>query len=330
MSRSIYPVFAAALAAMSMTVLAGAAKAQTPAIEQLLNRVERLQREITTLQRQVYKGGTPPAAAAPPTSAARAPAPIAVDTRTAARTSVRMTQLENEMRSLTGRIEEVDHRLRQIQTRLEKLVGDVDQRLAAIEAGTRPGAVAGFVAPPGAPGAPAAPGAAVPTPPAGQPGVLGVIPRDLAVTAPTAAAPVVAAAPKTVLPKGTPKSQYDFALGLMLQKQDFAAAEMALREFIGLHPKHKLAGNAHYWLGETFYVRKIYQDAAFTFAEGFQKYPRGIKAPDSLLKLGMSLHQLDKRKEACTAFSRLLAAFPTASGRLKARVKREQNRSKCG
>ncbi|MDE0797512.1 MAG: tol-pal system protein YbgF, partial [Alphaproteobacteria bacterium] len=132
-----------------------------------------------------------------------------------------------------------------------------------------------------------------------------------------------------VLPAGMPKAQYDYALSLMLKQQDFAKAETALKSFIETNPNNRLTGNAHYWLGETFYVRESYQDAAFAFAEGFQKYPKGNKAPDSLLKLGMSLDRLEKRREACTAYSRLLSTFPKAGARLKARVQREQSRAKC-
>lgn len=115
----------------------------------------------------------------------------------------------------------------------------------------------------------------------------------------------------------------------MLKQQNFVKAESALKAFIEQNPKDKLTGNAHYWLGETFYVRKSYQDAAFAFAEGFQKFPKNNKAPDSLLKLGMSLERLEKRKEACTAYSRLLGTFPKAAPRMKARVQREQRRAKC-
>ena len=102
----------------------------------------------------------------------------------------------------------------------ERFVGDIDQRLAAIEAGAR-GATTSGLAPP--PGQAAVTGTGVPAPPrAGAAlGVLGVIPRNLAATAPTLKAPVPAAEPKRLLPEGTPRSQYDFALGLMLQKQDF-------------------------------------------------------------------------------------------------------------
>ena len=68
-------------------------------------------------------------------------------------------------------------------------------------------------------------------------------------------------------------------------------------------PQDYLAGNAQYWMGETYYVRGRYQDAAVTFAEGYQKYPTNSKAPDNLLKLGMSLGQLGKKADACVAFA---------------------------
>ena len=135
--------------------------------------------------------------------------------------------------------------------------------------------------------------------------------------------------PGVALPPGTPQSQYEYALSLMLKQKDFAKAESALSAFIDRYPKNKLTVNAHYWLGETYFVRKNYQDAAVAFAEGFQKFPKSNQAPDNLLKLGMSLDRLQKRKEACTEYSRLQATFPKAGARIKARVQREQRRAKC-
>jgi tol-pal system protein YbgF len=348
--------------AAALGCAAPSAVAQNAGVQELLNRIDRLQREMSTLQQHVYRGAPPPAAAA------AAPAPAAAagseDPRVAARNSVRITQLENEIRNLTGRLEETDFRLRQIQERLEALVADVDQRLTALEGGTpvqrngtgpspnvqipiarSSGAPVLTPPSPGQSQADTGTGAPVLTPPqprivASPPGVLGTIPKDQAVTTPRGpsvvpnappnpAAPPAQSASAAPLPQGTPEQQYDQALGLMLQKQDFATAETALRRFIDDHPKNDLTGNAYYWLGETHYVRKNYQDAAFTFAEGFQKFPKGTKAPDSLLKLGMALAQLDKVKEACTAYARLLSNFPKANARLKARVQREQDRSNC-
>lgn len=352
----------AALVGLTLVFPPASAQAQNTGMQELLNRVDRLQRELSTVQRQVYQGEAPPPASAMPLS------PAAGDPRNAARNSIRISQLENELQALTGRIEEIGFRTQQIQARLEKLVSDMDQRLTALEGGTQRGDIQQGVSPtstvglalqrPPADAVPAAGTSGVtplPPPPQGSAqggargsaaGVLGTIPADMAVSSPRGpatvppqpplraqpappAAQTASASPAPVLPAGTPKAQYDYALSLMLQKQDFAKAEAALRAFIEQNPDDGLAGNAHYWLGETYYVRKSYQDAAFAFAEGFQKFPKGNKAPDSLLKLGMALDRLEKRREACTAYSRLLSTFPEAGARMKARVEREQSLAKC-
>ncbi|HCH55768.1 MAG TPA: tol-pal system protein YbgF [Rhodospirillaceae bacterium] len=334
--------------------------AQNPGIQELLNRVDRLQRELTALQRHVYQDKTVPANPSQPSSA------VPADPRMAARHSVRIAQLENEISRLTGRMEEIDFALNRIEARLDKLVVDLDQRLTALEGGGRrisdaetplPVSVppneslnlrplperAPALTPPAASAVPVpAPARPVPS----QPGVLGTIPKDLAVTKPRGPKTVSSAPPPArpadvptasvalsaetpALPPGTPKSQYDYALSLMLGQQDFAAAERALKAFVEQHPQDDLAGNAQYWLGETYYVRRSYQNAAFAFAEGYQRYPKNRKAPDSLLKLGMSLSRMGKRKEACTAFSRFLSKYTRANDRLKARIDRERRQAKC-
>ena len=340
--------FANALLCLTVILLPASAEAQNAGVQELLNRVDRFQRELSMLQRQVYKSEALPPLVAP----LRTPAPG--EPGQAARHSIRVAQLESELQKLTGRIEAIGFRTRQIEGRLEKLIADMDQRLTKLEDRIQSGA--GLVS-----GSPKAnidltlrPPAAVQQPPAASPQsvgtqmpfvspgdaprVLGTIPKNLAVSSPRGPVKVApqpstiqtaAARPAPVLPVGTPKEQYDYALSLMLKEQDFAQAESALRAFLSINPTDGLAENAYYWLGETFYVRKSYQDAAFAFAEGFQKFPIGNKAPDSLLKLGMSLDRLEKRREACTAYSRLLSTFPMAGARIKARVERERSRSKC-
>src|SRR5690606_18083701 len=150
------------------------------------------------------------------------------------------------------------------------------------------------------------------TPPADP--ALGAPPRNLGTIPESALGQQQAARPPAA---STPEQQYEQAISLMLRDQDFPAAEAALRGFIEAHPGHELTGNAQYWLGETYYVRGDYERAAFAFAEGFQKYPSGQKAADNLLKLGMSLGQLGKTAEACTAFDQLLQSFPNANGSVK-------------
>ena len=124
------------------------------------------------------------------------------------------------------------------------------------------------------------------------------------------------------------EEQYQYAFGL-LQQANYDEAEKALRAFVAQHPTDFLAGNAQYWLGETYYVRGRYDDAALTFAEGYQKYPDNSKAPDDLLKLGMSLGQTGKKSEACVAFAELGKKFPGAPDNVLARVKDEKHRYGC-
>ena len=102
-----------------------------------------------------------------------------------------------------------------------------------------------------------------------------------------------------------------------------------LRSFIDGNPKHALTSNAHYWLGRTFFVRADYENAAFAFAEGFQKFPETKKAPANLLNLGMSLSRLGKNREACTTYTRLLRTYQDAGDSIKRRITRERRRAKC-
>jgi tol-pal system protein YbgF len=131
------------------------------------------------------------------------------------------------------------------------------------------------------------------------------------------------------LPDGSPAEQYEHAFGL-LRQADYGEAERALAAFLAAHPEHELAGNAKYWLGETYYVRGDYSQAAVTFAEGFQNYGDSTKAPDNLLKLGMSLARLDRDADACGIFAELRNRFPDAPNNILQRAQRERDRLGCG
>jgi tol-pal system protein YbgF len=131
-----------------------------------------------------------------------------------------------------------------------------------------------------------------------------------------------------VLPDARPQAQYDHAFKL-LSDRDYAKAEKALRAFVEAHPKHKLAGNAQDWLGETHYVRENYNQAAVVFAEGFRTYPDSRKAPANLLKLGITLAKIDKVDKACRLFSELQKRFPDAAQNIRHRAQREEKRLGC-
>jgi tol-pal system protein YbgF len=297
----------------------GPALAQNPEVRELVNRIERVQRELTTLQQQVYRGSPPPASLAGEAATA--------GTSATAQLSVRLTQLESELRSITGKTEELEHSIRQLTAKVDRLVADAEARSKASDAG-QPAVGAPLRTPGGLPLAP--PEVATTAPPsAAAPGTLGVLPRSQ-LTPPAASQSAAAGpGPASALPQGTPRQQYDYAVSLILQQQNFGDAEKALKAFVTTHPSDPLAGSAHYWLGETHFVRKDYQQAAFVFADAFQKYPEGPKAPDSLFKLGVSLAELGKTKEACTAFDRLERNYPKASANLKGRISVQQRKLKC-
>jgi len=126
----------------------------------------------------------------------------------------------------------------------------------------------------------------------------------------------------------TPQEQYNYAFGLLRQSRYDEAAQ-ALRTFVQHNSKDPLAGNAQYWLGQTYYVRKDYTNAAATFAEGYEKYPKNVKAPDTLLGLGMSLSSLGQKDNACRAFGRLDRDYPQMAGEIKDRAGAEKKRLGC-
>ena len=129
-------------------------------------------------------------------------------------------------------------------------------------------------------------------------------------------------------PGGNADEQYQAAFDLMRQTK-YADAEKALSSFVDQYPDHPLAGNASYWLGETYYVRKDYKNAAQTFAATFKNYPDSGKAPDSLLKLGMSLAALGQTADSCKVFHELKTRYPKASDAVKQRAAKEQAKNGC-
>lgn len=127
---------------------------------------------------------------------------------------------------------------------------------------------------------------------------------------------------------GNPKQDYEAAYGHLL-RQDYGAAEAAFEEFLKTHPSDPLAGNAQYWLGETHFVRGAYKPAAAAFLKGYQNFGKSNKAPDSLLKLAMSLDRLGQKDAACSSFGELVGKFPDAPSHVKTRAASEQKRLGC-
>lgn len=125
----------------------------------------------------------------------------------------------------------------------------------------------------------------------------------------------------------TPESLYERSNESLLRRQ-FGDAEAGFTNFLQKYPDHSLAGSAQYWLGETFYAQNDFKRAAANFLEGYKKYPKSRRAPDSLLKLGISLRRLGQEEQACAAFGAVSAEYPKAVDARK-RAQAEAKRAGC-
>ena len=131
-----------------------------------------------------------------------------------------------------------------------------------------------------------------------------------------------------ILPEGTPKEQYDFALSFV-KVGDYETAEIALKEFVDTNAKDELAGSAQYWYAETFRIRQLYTDAASAYLEGYQKYPKGKKAPINLLKLGVSMVQIGEKDQGCKMINGVELQYPNASQSVIQKAKYESKKFEC-
>ena len=132
----------------------------------------------------------------------------------------------------------------------------------------------------------------------------------------------------SLLPNKPTKEQYEFAVSFM-KVGDYETAELALREFIDKNKTDKLAGSAQYWYGETFRIRQLYSDAATAYLDGYQNYPKSLKAPENLLKLGSTMVQLGEKDQGCKMIKGLKKQYPKASQAVLQKAQYEQKRFKC-
>lgn len=205
----------------------------------------------------------------------------------------RLNQLQQAISILTGQVEQLQYRNQQLQQQLEKMQADYEFRLEQVEkGGGRPA------------GAPAA--------------------RPNTAAAPAAPPPAAAAAAQ-----GAADQIYNDAFK-KLQEGDYAGAERGFKTFVQRFPQHTLAGNAQYWLGETYYARRDYQNAATAFAEGYKTYKASPKGPDNLLKLGITLANLGRKADSCAIFARFAQDYPRATDLQKRRIEQERQKNGCG
>ena len=132
-----------------------------------------------------------------------------------------------------------------------------------------------------------------------------------------------------ILPQDlSPEKQYQFATSF-LKVGDYSTAERAFREFVLSNNEHELAGSAQYWYAETFRIRQLYTDAASAYLEGYQKYPKGKKAPINLLKLGVSMVQIGEKDQGCKMINGVKLQYPKANQSVIQKAKYESSKFEC-
>lgn len=298
--------FVGAAVALTAAMLSTAVQAQSGDIRELSNRLSRMERDMTILQQQLGRGGPSPV------GTPGAPADAGGSSAALVQMEMRVSAMESQMRELNGRIEELGLKLNQIDKKLDKQMGDVEFRVKTLEDTQREGKAPGGMAS-AAPGVP--------------PGTKPIAPMAPPSGSQASAAPATSSAP-LLLPPGSPDEQFKFAFEF-LKQNDYVQGEKAMRAFADAHPSHPLTGNALFWLGQMYYVNKDYTKSAVSFAQSYEKFPDGTKAPESLHKLGMSLASLGKKDEACTAFKQFQTQYPVAPPATKQAVQTESVRLGC-
>jgi tol-pal system protein YbgF len=304
----------------------------------LRQRIEQLEEQLVDMQVVVgtlesLAKGAPASAAGAAVGRANAGAAAALNAADAGR----LDGLETQIQALAAQLENLQEQVRALAGR-SGAVAPSSSFAAAEPPGKHPrvgeanpppppvGARAGFGAVTVSPGAPgqgqrddidqlltSQPGAALPA--AVEPGG----------GARVAAAPLPGLAPEQDV---APKQLYETAYGYLLQR-DYGAAEGAFEDFLQRFPNDPLAGNAQYWLGESLFVRGQYRSAAGAFLKGYQNYGRNAKAPESLLRLAMSLQRLGQKDAACSSFSELASKYPSAPPHVKTSAQAERQKAGC-
>jgi tol-pal system protein YbgF len=356
----------------------------SPELQSVVERLNRLDRDMTTLRRQTFRGESGGAGGAGSAGS--------IDNASQINDSLsgRVSDLESALQNLTGQLEQQVFQVRQENTQLKERVGDLEARLRKIEdaqasnnqanqtnaaptvptaARTSDGRAADTAPTTPAPAqAAAAEKSAEPATVAGQLGNLktdakgrtkaSFEPKVISGATPPAGASIpdadqalantnrpaannatagaakagdakgAAAATATPAAGATPREQYNRAFSY-LQQRNYPEAEKTFKSFVTANPNDNLTGNALFWLGETYSAQKNYPDAAGQYLESYRKFPKGSKAVESLLKLGVSLESMGEKQQACQTFARVLKEHPDAPSSLKQRAESEKKQAGC-
>ena len=294
--------------------------------------LEIIKNDLKTLERAVYSGSIEV------NSSSNKDLSIGLDSNSEdvlTRHLLKLSEVEDQFRELTNKFEEINFKLDKLSNRLSKIQTDNQIRFQDIESSISSGEITTQLT-----SKPKIDTKNEILPGSSQPQDLGTITYKDTETSETSqqiqsvdtTATVLTEtfqAEEKLLPQDlTPKKQYEFATSF-LKVGDYTTAERAFREFVLDNSEHELAGSAQYWYAETFRIRQLYTDAASAYLEGYQKYPKGNKAPINLLKLGVSMVQIGEKDQGCKMINGVELQYPKANQSVIQKAKYESKKFEC-
>ena len=296
--------------------------------------LELIKNDLKTLERAVYSGSIEVKASTNDSSVSNLDQ-NSEDVLT--RHLLKLSEVEDQFRELTNKFEEINFKLDKLSTRVSKIQADNQIRFQDIETNISSGNISSvenqLSSKPKTDEQKVLPGSS-------QPQDLGTISYKDTETNETSqqiqsvdtTASIVTEtfqSEEKILPQDlNPVEQYEFATSF-LKVGDYSTAERAFREFVISNPDHELAGSAQYWYAETFRIRQLYTDAASAYLEGYQKYPKGKKAPINLLKLGVSMVQIGEKDQGCKMINGVELQYPNANQSVIQKAKYESKKFEC-
>ncbi len=281
--------------------------------------IEKLKKDIKTLEKAVYSQSNENNFSTSKTLTSN-------DEDVLTRHLLKLSEIEQQFQELTNKFEEINFKIDRLSTRLSKVQADNQLRFQELEIGAETNKVTSTKNKKTLPGS-------------SEPKDLGAISykdtetkelvqKTQSVETTGTIVTETFVSEEKILPKGSPKEQYNFATSL-LKQGDYSTAERALREFVIENPEDKMAGNAQYWYAETFRIRQLYTDAASAYLEGYQKYPKSEKAAINLLKLGVSLVQIGEKDQGCLMIVGVKKEYPKAKQSVLQKAQYEEKKFDC-
>ena len=297
------------------------AKSEEETMDALINQIQIITKDLKTLEKAFYKTSDI-------TTSSSLSSSDSLNEDILTKHLLKLNEIEDQFRELTNKFEEINFKLDKLSNRVTKIQSDTQLRIAdlekvnqnslPVEDGKKKVSL---------------PGSDKPQDFGAAPGYkkTSSLPDTQQTQSIESAGTVItqeAEKKESILPDKAPAEQYEFAVSFM-KIGDYETAEFALKEFIDKNKDHDLAGNAQYWYGETFRIRQLYSDAASAYLDGYQNYPKSKKAPDNLLKLGITMVQLGEKDQGCAMITGIKKQYPKASKSVLQKAQYEQKKFKC-